>query len=644
VDNTNVTTGFTVNFTSILLGHAAANQWEFGDGTIISNQLYQPFISHKWNNPGDYVVIFRGFDDSYPTGAIAAVTIHVAERPIHYVSLISTNPVAPYTSWATAATNIQDAVDAASLVGALVLVSNGVYHADARYTNGDWNRLITLKALTIQSVNGPAVTAIDGGASARCVYLAENTLLSGLTLTNGYAYNGGGAYGGEFTNCTLVGNRSYGQAGGGAIFGTLIDCVLLTNRANYQGGGAYSCTLNNCLLAFNSAGSGGGAYSCTLNSCLLLTNSASQGAGAYSCALNNCALTNNRAGGAGGGVYSSTLNNCILATNFAGNGGGAYQSTLSYCTLTNNFATYGGGAYDSTLNYSLLVKNQARYWGGGTYVCSVTNCSLTGNSALYGGGGYQGSLNNCIIFGNRAEQGGGAYDSTANNCVLTGNSATNSGGGAAVCTLNNSIIYYNTAPDAPDFTSDCWLPYSCAPVEGFGNITNAPAFVDWAGGNFRLQSNSPCINSGFNDFAPAGPDLDGNPRIAGGTVDIGAYEFQAPSSLISYAWLQHYGWPIDGSADHVDPDGDHFDNYNEWRAGTSPTDASSLLRITSISNSPAGVTIQWHDTGIAYYLERSINLNQITPFTRIADPIFGGLFTDTEAITNGSFFYRVGVR
>jgi hypothetical protein len=59
--------------------------------------------------------------------------------------------------------------------------------------------------------------------------------------------------------------------------------------------------------------------------------------------------------------------------------------------------------------------------------------------------------------------------------------------------------------------------------------TNDPLFINTTAGNLRLQSNSPCINSGFNGFAPTNVtpyDLGGNARIAQLTVDKGAYEFQ----------------------------------------------------------------------------------------------------------------------
>jgi hypothetical protein len=55
---------------------------------------------------------------------ICACSSAVADT--HYVDISNATPAAPYKSWATAATNIQDAVDT-TVDGDVVLVSDGTY-------------------------------------------------------------------------------------------------------------------------------------------------------------------------------------------------------------------------------------------------------------------------------------------------------------------------------------------------------------------------------------------------------------------------------------------------------------------------------------------------------------------------------------
>ena len=369
-----------------------------------------------------------------------------------YVDAASTNAVAPYTNWLTAAAVIQDAVDA-SAPGDEVVVTNGVYARGgraviygSRFTTligSLTNRVAVDKPITLRSVNGPEVTIIqgyqvpnitNGDGAVRCVYLTNGAVLSGFTLTNGATQNKG------------------------------------SSEEEY-GGGVW-CESNQTVIT-------------------------------------NCALSGNAAYRFGGGADKGTLNNCTLQGNWSGNGGGgARRAILNYCTLSGNRSWDGGGVIACTLNHCTIIGNLALGgMGGGAHDCTLNNCLLTGNRAYMAvGGTWAGSLINGTVTGNTAMHFGGCYDAKLTGC----------------------IVYYNTSRFGSPYQASGTLIYCCTtpdPGWGAGNITNEPLFMDRLHGNLRLQSNSPCINSGCNAYVTNRTDLDGRSRISGGTVDIGAYEF-----------------------------------------------------------------------------------------------------------------------
>jgi hypothetical protein len=172
-------------------------------------------------------------------------------------------------------------------------------------------------------------------------------------------------------------------------------------------------------------------------------------------------------------------------------------------------------------------------------------------------------------------------------------------------------------------------------------------FVDSDNGNLRLQSNSPCINAGNNSYVATTTDLDGRPRIVGGTVDMGAYECQSPALLDFYNWLQTYQLSTSASSVYADSDGDGMNNWQEWVCGTNPTNRLSALRLLSPSITGTNATVTWKSVaGVNYFLERSAD--PAAPFALLATNIMGQAGTTTYADTSttgaGPFFYRVGVK
>jgi hypothetical protein len=293
----------------------------------------------------------------------------------------------------------------------------------------------------------------------------------------------------------------------------------------------------------------------------------------------------------------------------------------------------------------MLAGNTAEA-GGGAIESVLDGCVIVSNSAASYAGGAQGLLRNCVIAHNSANYGAGV-NGTAINCTIVGNTANVRGGGAYESDLFNSIVFYNSAPTQPDVDS-CGLFYCCTTLHGgSGNITNAPAFVDQAGGNFRLQTNSACVNAGRNAYLASSTDVDGGSRIAGGTVDIGAYELPSPASILSVAWLLRYGLPADGSADYSDSDHDGMNNWQEWRADTHPVNAASRLQMHSPTGNGTTVTVVWESVDTrSYWLERASDLGTFS-FQVIQSNIVGQagitLCSDTNVMGASPFFYRVGV-
>jgi hypothetical protein len=306
------------------------------------------------------------------------------------------------------------------------------------------------------------------------------------------------------------------------------------------------------------------------------------------------------------------------------------------------------------LNNCTIVSNIGTAYPGGVYHSTLTNCIVAGNEGGLGcGGAVNSTLVGCIVVGN---SGGGVWgDTPGESTLLSCTVASNTLGYAGVTgsTLYNCIVYDNTPRNYDSnscyFTDCCTIPLPPS-VSSYDVITNDPAFLNTAGADFHLQPWSRCINAGENEFLDEATDrdLDGNPRIRGGTVDMGAYEFQAQVTGSFADWLQQYGLPTDGSADGADADKDGMVNGQEWIAGTNPTNALSVLKLQTpdLSNSN-GVVIGWPGvTNRIYSIQRNADLT--SPFSTLQDGIAGQSgsmsYTDTTATVSATLFYRMGVQ
>ncbi|MHC4459991.1 MAG: S8 family serine peptidase [Planctomycetota bacterium] len=394
---------------------------------------------------------------------------------------------------------IQEAVDF-SLSGESVIVLPGTY-------TGYGNRDIDFggKAMTLRSTdpNDPNIveaTIIDcngtEGEPHRGFYFQSgedsDSVLQGLTITNGYAGQGGGIYcdrsSPTVTNCTFSGN-----IGGGMynyISGpTVTNCTFSGNSAVHHGGGLGNyCsgpTLTNCTFSGNSARWGGGMYSYWSNDNYGIPT------------LTNCVFSGNYADVDGGGVYNYHSEPVITNSTFSRN--------------SSHVNGKGGGMFNHNSSPTL------------------TNCTFSGNLAATGGGIYDHSSS-----------------ATLTNCILWGNISRDGMGETAQLQTDGQTPAVNY----------CCIQGLTGALGGAGNISDDPLFVHAGGtdgllsteeDNLRLLPGSSCIDAGDNSAVPPLllTDLDlelrftddpATPDTGSGTppiVDMGAYEGPDQGFLVS---------------------------------------------------------------------------------------------------------------
>ncbi len=240
-------------------------------------------------------------------------------------------------------------------------------------------------------------------------------------------------------------------------------------------------------------------------------------------------------------------------------------------TSYSSYASGGAVCFNSSgsISNSSFSGNSSSDKGGAVYFNSsgsISNSSFSGNSSSSSGGAVyyfspsegisnsiSKSISNSSFSGNSASDNGGAvyfYDSdysVINSTFVKNSSAASGGAFYGGGTILNSLFAENTAgSEANDIVSDSILTltvdytlmnYASGPFDyGHHNITGDPRFADAANGDYRLAADSLAIDAGdpavpnnytFTQDAQGNSiDLDGNPRVSGSAIDMGAYEYQ----------------------------------------------------------------------------------------------------------------------
>jgi len=438
-------------------------------------------------------------------------------------------------TWATAKQTIQSAVNLTQ-AGDSVLVSNGVYATGGQVTPGGslLCRVVIPSGITVRSVNGAGVTTINGAVNSSTVTNGDGAVrcvcFGANAVLSGFTLTNGHTRGSS--------GDMYTEQRGGAVYCAdtscvVSNCILTGCSGNSWGGAAEGCTLINCLIAGNWAGSGGGgADSSTMINCTIAGNAGSTGSGTEGCTLENCIVYANTGGGLN--FNSGSLNYCCT-TPAPGSGVGNTASDPK-------FVNAAAG------NFHLQATSPCKDAGNNAYVTSDMTTDLDGNPR---------TVNTTVDMG--------AYEyQSASTVLLTATAGAN--GTVTPASTNASI------GSSPVFSIQASAYYRILSLTT--NVTSVGAFNNNSTSTNFIWSNvqaAGTLNANFTDQVTPDP---GHP---------------------TYTWLHAHGFATDTNCVNGSdsPTTHGLLVWQEFLAGTDPTNASSQFRISGITPVGGSNTVQW---------------------------------------------------
>ncbi|MBR1921990.1 MAG: PKD domain-containing protein, partial [Kiritimatiellae bacterium] len=447
-------------------------------------------------------------------GATATATVAGCVRvgaSVVFVNAANESPVWPYDTWAKAATNVQDVFDSLIVDPSKTLsitVTNGSYTITDPYISLQY-------PVRLVSVEGPEATTIraaSANSDARGHFRLSHAdaFVAGFTLSN--------------AQLDTWSSQDYGASSLRISAGVVSNCVVTganTYRSGTTLGGAVSVTgtglLSHCVVR-NSKGDRSSSSGALLYGGGL---SVRDGGVAEHCVVSNCYVASDNMSTSGGGAFvadggvlrDSEIIDCYgYGYNNLNNGGSVYQTggLVERCVVGDTRTELRGGEAVRII--------------GGTFRNCLVRGAVAGaaSQALYVGGG---EVVNCTVVTN-------GYGTAAASPVA----ATVAGGQVVNClfALNNGGDVSQSG-GAVSFTR-----YGEADGSD-GNLSATPAFRDAAAGDYRLSASSAGLNAGTwtalgasKDEVRALRDLDGNSRLVGFAVDLGAYESPSAAGLMIF--------------------------------------------------------------------------------------------------------------